>query len=141
MPGGLTPKKGILAAAFALAALALAPSTAAAVAFFRGDFPVGTHPTAVAVGNFNGGAPDLAVADEGSDAVSILLGNGFGQFTPAGAVAAGSLPSSVVAGRVKAGPLAHPANSRPGQDKNTPQVWGGKQGVNGARNPSTPGGG
>src|SRR3954454_21843603 len=102
MSGGLTPRKGILVAALAVAALALAPSTAAAVAFFRGDFPVGTHPTAVAVGNFNGGAPDLAVADEGSDAVSILLGSGFGQFTPVGAVAAGSLPSSVVVGRFNA---------------------------------------
>src|SRR3954447_11154135 len=98
MPGGLTPKKGILAAAFALAALALAPSTAAAVAFFRGDFPVGTHPTSVAVGNFNGSAPDLAIANESSSNVSILLGNGFGQFTAGTPVSVGTNPSSVVTG-------------------------------------------
>jgi hypothetical protein len=59
---------------------------------------VGAHPTSVAVGNFNGGAPDLAVASEGSDNVSILLGNGFGQFTAGTPVSVGTTPSAVVTG-------------------------------------------
>ncbi len=75
-----------------------APACADAVSFFRGDVPVGTQPTSVAVGNFNGGAPDLAVANEGSDSVSILLGNGFGQFTAGTPVPVGDAPSSVVTG-------------------------------------------
>src|SRR5262249_26119387 len=43
--------------------------------------PVGaeTNPRSVAVGDFNrDGKPDLAVANEGSDNVTILLGNGLG---------------------------------------------------------------
>jgi hypothetical protein len=97
--GGLTARRnGFLAAGLIAAVLVVAPSQAGAVSFFRGDFPVGTHPTSVAVGNFNGGAPDLAVANEGSNDVSILLGNGFGQFTPGTPVSAGTAPSSVVTG-------------------------------------------
>jgi hypothetical protein len=91
-------RRGFFAAALTAAALMVMAPQAGAVSFFRGDVPVGTNPTSVAVGNFNGGAPDLAVANEGSDSVSILLGNGFGQFTPAGAVAVGDAPSSVVTG-------------------------------------------
>jgi hypothetical protein len=80
------------------ALLIVAPAHAGAVSFFRGDFPVGTHPTSVAIGDFNGGAPDLAVANEGSDNLSILLGNGFGQFTAGTPVSVGAAPSSVVTG-------------------------------------------
>ena len=82
----------------AIGALLLAPGSAGAVSFFRSDVPVGTHPTSLAVGNFNGGAQDLAVANEGSDSVSILLGNGFGQFTTGTPVSVGDAPSSVVTG-------------------------------------------
>ena len=71
---------------------------AGAVSFFRGDVPVARIRPLVAVGNFNGGPPDLAVANEGSNSVSILLGNGFGQFTAAFPVTAGTTPSSVVTG-------------------------------------------
>jgi hypothetical protein len=131
MSGGLTPRKGILAAALVVAALALVPSTAAAVTFFRGDFPAGTHPTSVAVGNFNGGAPDLAVADEASDAVSILLGNGFGQFTPAGTVAAGSLPSSVVVGRFNADSFDDLAIASVGNDNVAIKLGDGSGGFSG----------
>ncbi|MGZ5311466.1 MAG: FG-GAP repeat domain-containing protein [Solirubrobacterales bacterium] len=90
----------VLALAVALlVALALSlPASAGAVSFFRGDFPVGTDPTSVAGGNFNGGPPDLAVANEGTDDVSILLGNGFGQFTAAAPVPVGDAPSSIVTG-------------------------------------------
>jgi hypothetical protein len=74
------------------------PAHAGAVSFFRTDVPVGTNPTSVAVGDFNGGAPDLAVANEGSDNVSILLGNGFGQFTAGTPVSVGDAPSSIITG-------------------------------------------
>ncbi len=45
------------------------------------DYGVGTSPTGVAVGDFNGdGKIDLAVANSGSSNVSVLLGNGDGTF-------------------------------------------------------------
>jgi predicted outer membrane repeat protein len=61
----------------------------------------GTRPYSVAVGDFNGdGKPDLAVANSGSDNVTILLGDGNGGFTePAGSpVGTGSTPLSVAVG-------------------------------------------
>jgi FG-GAP-like repeat len=94
----MSGRRGLLAVGLTAAALMAAPAQAGAVTFFRGDFPAGTHPTSVAVGNFNGGAPDLAVANEGSDDVSILLGNGFGQFTAGTPVSVGDAPSSIVTG-------------------------------------------
>jgi hypothetical protein len=62
---------------------------------------VGTDPTSVAVGDFNGdGIPDLAVANQGSGTVSILLGNGNGTFTqaPASPITVGKDPISVAVG-------------------------------------------
>ncbi len=45
-------------------------------------FAVGTAPNSLAIGNLNaGGAADIAVANEGSDDVTILLGDGAGDFT------------------------------------------------------------
>src|SRR2546428_14468 len=62
-------------------------------------FGVGTHPQSVAVGDFNGdGKPDLAVANAGSDTVSVLLGNGDGTFQAARTVAAGSGPVFLAVG-------------------------------------------
>jgi hypothetical protein len=53
----------------------------------------------VAVGDFNGdGTPDLAVANVGSNTVSVLLGQGDGTFLPAQSYAAGSYPLSVAVG-------------------------------------------
>jgi hypothetical protein len=53
----------------------------------------------VAVGDFNGdGKPDLAVANYGSDTVSVLLGQGDGTFLPAVNYAAGGAPWSVAVG-------------------------------------------
>ena len=62
---------------------------------------VGTEPLAVAVGDFNGdGKLDLAVANVGSNNVTIFLGNGNGTFTPASGspVAVGSGPNAVAVG-------------------------------------------
>ena len=47
----------------------------------RTDFPAGTTPTSIAVADFNvDGIPDLAVAAQGDNAVSIMLGLGEGTF-------------------------------------------------------------
>jgi FG-GAP-like repeat len=92
------------------------PPSVDAVSFFRTDLTVGTHPTSVAVGNFNGGAPDLAVANEGSNTVSILLGNGFGQFTAGTPVSVGSSPSSVVTGNFNADAFTDLAVASVGND-------------------------
>ena len=54
------------------------------------------YPDALAVGDFDGdGKVDLAVANDYSDDVSILLGRGDGTFTPATHVHSGSGPASV----------------------------------------------
>ena len=63
------------------------------------DFGAGNGPVSVAVGDFNGdGRPDLAVANNGSNNVSVLLGNGDGSFQAAQNFGAGSAPSSVAVG-------------------------------------------
>jgi hypothetical protein len=55
--------------------------------------PVGSGPTAIASGDFNGdGFPDKAVANTGSNSVSILLGTGDGNFQPAVNYMVGELP-------------------------------------------------
>lgn len=62
---------------------------------------VGMNPAALGVGDFNQDLiPDLAVVNEGSNTVSILLGNGLGGFTPAsgGPITVGTGPSAVVVG-------------------------------------------
>ncbi len=65
------------------------------------NFPVGTAPSSVAVGDFNGdGFQDLAVANSGSNDVTVLLGDGLGGFTPApgSPFAVGTGPVSVAIG-------------------------------------------
>src|SRR5437762_5743983 len=58
----------------------------------------GAFPASVAVGDFNGdGRQDLAVANETNN-VSILLGDGAGNFSPATPFGVGSLPFSVAVG-------------------------------------------
>lgn len=72
-----------VAVAGALATTA-SPAVAATAAFTRTDIQVGANPRSIAVGDFNrDGKPDLAVANYGSDTVSIRLGDGAGRFTAA----------------------------------------------------------
>ncbi len=59
----------------------------------------GSLPYSVAVGDFNGdGIPDLAVANNWGNTVTILLGSGDGTFTPAPSPATGSGPIFVAVG-------------------------------------------
>src|SRR6266852_2253807 len=60
------------------------------------NYAVGYSPHSVAVGDFNGdGRPDLAVANESSHTVSLLLGNGDGTFQTAQNFATGGEAASV----------------------------------------------
>ena len=64
---------------------------------------VGTQPASIAVGDVNGdGRLDLAVANFGSNNVTILLGNGVGGFGPAAGspVTVGTGPASVAMGQI-----------------------------------------
>src|SRR5271157_1234108 len=64
-------------------------------------FPAGSSPISVAVGDFNGdGKPDLAIANEGGNNVTVLLGNGTGGFTaaPGSPFPVGTQPESVAVG-------------------------------------------
>lgn len=65
-------------------------------------YPLGattdTDPVWIATGDFNNdGNVDLAVANEGSDTISIFLGNGDGTFKPATDIPTGHTPVAVVA--------------------------------------------
>jgi hypothetical protein len=63
------------------------------------DYATGSNPRSVAVGDLNGdGKPDLAVANEGSANVSVLLGNGNGSFAAGADYDTGFFPGSVAVG-------------------------------------------
>ena len=67
------------------------------------DYPVGTTPMAVVVGDFNGdGKLDLAVANVGSNNVSILQGNGDGTFQTAVNYNVGDSPKFIATGDIDA---------------------------------------
>jgi hypothetical protein len=74
--------------------------------------PVGDGPIFIAVGNFNDstdGFLDLAVANHGSDNVSILLGNGDGTFTsPGSPIQVGDQPVSIAVGNFNSDVDSHP---------------------------------
>jgi hypothetical protein len=76
------------------------PVTCTPVSFAAAtNFGTGSGPRSVAVGDFNGdGNQDLAVANYFSANVSILLGDGAGNFSPATNFGAGLGPSSVTVG-------------------------------------------
>jgi len=76
------------------------PRAAATVSFSAPvNYPVGTAPVAVVVGDFNGdGKLDLAVANSSSNDVSILLGNGDGTFQAAVNYSVGQAPTFLTAG-------------------------------------------
>jgi len=79
------------------------------------NYAVGSNPSALAVGYFNGSAPnvaDLAVANYGSNNVSILMGYGNGVFQPAVNYAAGTNPSAIAVGIFNAD--LHTGLGRPG---------------------------
>jgi hypothetical protein len=60
---------------------------------------VGSVPKAFAVADFNGdGKPDMAVINESSGTVSILLGGGNGTFAAATTLVTGAVPTQIVAG-------------------------------------------
>ena len=102
-------RAGALSAAAVLVGVAALPAAASAQVSLFGptsyELGAGTAPTSVAVDDFNGvyGDVDLAVANQGTDNVSLLLGNGNGGFDkpPFGTprtVAVGDAPSAVAAG-------------------------------------------
>ncbi len=93
--------KGKVLALFTLGPLCLALVSKASgqVGFARTDYPAGAQPAAVVIADFNGdGKADLAVANFGSNNVSILLGNGNGTFSPQTFFNAGMGPVSVATG-------------------------------------------
>jgi uncharacterized repeat protein (TIGR01451 family) len=102
-------------AAVVLLAAALALGVAAQLAFAGspGDFaqpvtspePAGNSPAGIALSDFNkDGKPDLAVANFSADTVTILLGAGNGNFTPAGSSPelTSPTPVSVASGDINA---------------------------------------
>ncbi|MEG4307515.1 FG-GAP-like repeat-containing protein, partial [Microcoleus sp. D3_18a_C4] len=63
------------------------------------NFPVGTNPNSVVVGDFNkDGKPDIATSNGASSNVSILLGTGTGSFGTAANFSAGIGPASLALG-------------------------------------------
>jgi hypothetical protein len=69
--------------------------------FVQGSFPlaplpVGSYPCSVAVADLNGdGIPDIVVANQSSNTVSVLLGNGDGTFQTEQTFSVGAYPASV----------------------------------------------
>jgi hypothetical protein len=69
------------------------------VSFSRTDITTGSGATTAGTGDFNGdGKLDLVISNNGSDNVSILLGNGDGTFQTHKDYAVGSDPSTVLVG-------------------------------------------
>jgi hypothetical protein len=63
------------------------------------SYGVGRQPTAVATGDFNSdGIPDLVVANENDNTISVLLGNGDGTFQQQQTWATGHTPESITVG-------------------------------------------
>ncbi len=79
------------------------PLSCAAPSFSPTNFQTGLSPTNVAVADFNNDTkPDLAVTNQVTNDVSILLGNGNGSFASQLLTSVGSSPYSIVAGKFNA---------------------------------------
>ena len=96
-----TVRRQTLAVALALSAVALlvlAPAAVSAVSFASpASFPVGHSPTSLAVDDLDGDDDlDLVVANRIDDDVSVLLGDGSGDFGAATSFPAGDAPGEVV---------------------------------------------
>jgi len=93
-------RKAVCLAMCGALALLGSPLCVAAINFGPpASYPVGTSPVAIAVGDFNGdGKIDIAVANNGSGDVSILLGNGDGTFQTATDYSAGNSPTDIAVG-------------------------------------------
>ena len=80
-----------------------AGSSCAAPSFSPTNFQTGLSPTNVAVADFNNDSkPDLAVTNQVTNDVSVLLGNGDGSFGGQSLFTVGSSPYSIVAGKFNA---------------------------------------
>jgi hypothetical protein len=74
-------------------------NSALTLAFANRTFAVGQGPNDLIEGDFNGdGKTDLVVANDGSNTISVLLGNGDGTFRPHVDSAAGYAPESLATG-------------------------------------------
>ena len=79
------------------------PSSCSAPSFSTTNFATGINPTNVAVADFNNdGKADLAVTNQVSNNVSVLLGNGDGSFGAQTLFSVGSSPYAIVAGKFNA---------------------------------------
>lgn len=80
------------------------PLTCSAPSFTPSNYSTGTKPTNFVTADFNNDTkPDLAVANQNSNDISILLGNGDGTFAPQSTISVGTGPYSIVAGKFDAG--------------------------------------
>lgn len=74
-----------------------APSST--LSFATQSMGVGVNPKGIVTADFNGdGIQDLAVANQGSNSVSVLLGNGDGTFTAGSSLTTGKQPGAIVSG-------------------------------------------
>ncbi len=79
------------------------PVSCSTPTFTTSTVATGINPTNMALADFNNDSKtDIAVSNQVSNDVSILLGNGNGTFNPASPVPAGSGPYSIVAGKFNA---------------------------------------
>jgi len=97
---GRRRRRGIAGALCVVGVLLAGAAPAGAASFApKTDFAAGDGAFSVAVGDFNAdGDPDLAVANQLSDSVSVLLGGAGGGFGPKTDFAAGNGPESVAVG-------------------------------------------
>jgi len=89
-----------LSMAIPIVLVLILPASSGATEFAKPvTYAVGTNPQGIVIADFNSdGKLDIAVANSGSNNVSILLGNGDGTFRPAENFDAGNSPSAILLG-------------------------------------------